>query len=365
MARSSRQPDEGEWTAILSRDGAAGFLYGVATTGIYCRPDCPSRRPSRVNVTIHADAAEAQAAGLRPCRRCRPDQQRPGAAHAEAVARACRRIEAAETAPTLAELAAEAALSPFHFQRVFKRLTGVSPKAYAAAERARRLRAALTEPGSSVTEAIYAAGFSSSGRFYEASPGALGMTPTAFRGGGEGTITFAVGECSLGSVLAAESERGICAILLGDDPETLVRSLQDQFPKAKLQAGDEGFEAVMAAVVGLVDDPAVGLELPLDIRGTAFQQRVWQALRAVPPGRTASYAEIAAAIGLPKAVRAVAAACAANRIGIAIPCHRVVRTDGALSGYRWGVDRKRALILKERGAARASHGSNLPAFPNG
>jgi len=263
------------------------------------------------------------------------------------VAAACRRIEQAQTPPSLATLAQAAGLSAFHFHRLFKSVTGVTPKAYASARRAAKTRAALAQAGT-VTEAIYDAGFNSSGRFYEQSGALLGMTPTAFRNQGAGAhIIFAVGQCRLGAILVARSQKGICAISLGDDADALVRVLQDRFPAAELAGGDTEFERLVAVVVGFVESPGIGLDLPLDIRGTAFQQRVWHALRAIPAGQTASYAGIAAAIGAPKSARAVAAACAANNLAVAIPCHRVVRQDGALSGYRWGVERKRALLARE------------------
>jgi AraC family transcriptional regulator of adaptative response/methylated-DNA-[protein]-cysteine methyltransferase len=230
---------------------------------------------------------------------------------------------------------------------VFRATTGVTPRAYAAAHRARRVRDELSR-SSTVTEAIYGAGFNSSGRFYATSSEVLGMTPSDFRAGGSGTaIRFAVGECSLGSILVAATDRGVCAILLGDAPEPLVRDLQDRFPRARLIGGDRDFEQLVARVVGLVEAPALGLDLPLDVRGTAFQQRVWRALRAIPAGSTATYTQIAERLGAARAVRAVARACAANAIAVAIPCHRVVRSDGGLSGYRWGVARKRALLARE------------------
>lgn len=275
----------------------------------------------------------------------------PGTAaarHAACVAEACRRIERSEALPDLGTLAAQCGLSRFHFHRVFKSLVGLTPKAYAAAHRARRLRAALVE-GDSVTDALYRAGFGSSSRLYESADALLGMPPRVWREGGRGTeIRFAVGQCSLGAIVVAQSTRGVCAILLGDDPDALVRELQDQFPQARLIGGDRAFERTVARVIGFVEAPEVGLELPLDLRGTAFQQRVWQALRAIPPGETLSYAQLAERIGAPRAVRAVGQACAANRIAVAIPCHRVVRRDGDLSGYRWGVERKRALLERER-----------------
>jgi AraC family transcriptional regulator, regulatory protein of adaptative response / methylated-DNA-[protein]-cysteine methyltransferase len=239
-------------------------------------------------------------------------------------------------------------MSRFHFHRVFKIVTGVTPKAYAAAHRAQRVREELTQ-GAKVTEAIYSAGFHSNGRFYASSTEQLGMTPTEFRSGGDGaTIRFAVDECSLGSVLVAAADKGVCAIFLGDDPDALARELQDRFRKARIVGGDSTFDRWVAQAVGLVEKPARGLDLPLDIRGTAFQVRVWEALRQIPPGSTASYTEIAQRIGQPKAARAVAQACAANPIAVAIPCHRVVRTDESLSGYRWGVKRKAELLKRER-----------------
>ncbi|CAJ0681394.1 bifunctional DNA-binding transcriptional regulator/O6-methylguanine-DNA methyltransferase Ada [Ralstonia mannitolilytica] len=337
------------WARVLARDPSADgqFVYAVKTTGVYCQPSSPSRLPRPENVEFFDTPAEAEAAGYRPSRRAGPDQTTVRAQQAALVARACRRIEAADTPPTLDMLAEEAGLSPYHFHRLFKSVTGLTPKAYADAHRARKLRAQL-ERGSTVTEAIYDAGFNASSRFYEASDSVLGMTPSRYRAGGaQTTIRFAVGECSLGSILVAQSDRGICAILMGDDPDALVRDLQDTFPRAELIGGDAGFEDLVARVVGLIEAPSIGLDLPLDVRGTAFQQRVWQALREVPPGSTTSYTEIAARIGAPKAVRAVAQACAANHIAVAIPCHRVIRRDGNASGYRWGVERKLALLERE------------------
>jgi AraC family transcriptional regulator of adaptative response/methylated-DNA-[protein]-cysteine methyltransferase len=349
-AAAERDP---RWQALRARDAAFDdrFVYAVSTTGVYCRPSCPARRARPEHVTFHASGVEARRAGFRPCKRCRPDEVGALALQAAMVAAACRAIEAAETMPSLDELAQQAGLSRYHFHRVFKAVTGVTPRAYASALRAERLRAELAQPETTVTAALYGAGFNASSRFYAAAPDLLGMTPSAYRAGGAAAeIRFAIGQCSLGAILVAQSERGVCAILLGDDPEALAQDLQDRFPRARLLGGDAGFEAVVAQVVGLIEAPSAGLELPLDIRGTAFQQRVWQALRAIPPGATASYAEIAERIGTPRAVRAVAQACAANALAVAIPCHRIVRRDGALSGYRWGVERKRALLARE-GAA--------------
>jgi AraC family transcriptional regulator, regulatory protein of adaptative response / methylated-DNA-[protein]-cysteine methyltransferase len=351
QADTARAParDEERWQAVKRRDPAfdGTFLFAVRTTGIYCRPSCASRPAKRENVSFFSTTAKAEKAGYRACKRCRPDQLGAPDPQMQAVKRACERIETAEEAPKLAELAASAGLSPYHFHRVFKALTGVTPKAYAAETRARRAADKL-RTAETVTEAIYDAGFNSSSRFYENTAARLGMTPGAVRRGGAGAvIRFAVGEASLGAVLVAATDKGVCAITLGDDPEALVRDLQDRFPRAEFKGGDAEFERTIAEVVGLVEAPAQRLDLPLDIRGTAFQQKVWAALQTIPPGKTATYKEIARAIGQPTAVRAVAQACGANPLAVAIPCHRVVRSDGDLSGYRWGVERKRELIARE------------------
>lgn len=341
--------DADRWEAVQRRDRAADgeFFYSVLTTGVYCRPSCGARLPRRENVRFHASCEAAERAGFRPCKRCKPDTAGLAEQHNRAVADACRRIETAEELPNLETLAEEAGLSRFHFHRIFKAATGVTPKAYAIAHRAKRMRDELPR-SDTVTEAIYGAGYNSSGRFYAASADVLGMKPKDFRAGGkDAAIRFALGECALGSILVAATEKGVCAIALGDDPAALLRDLQDRFPKAQLIGGDKGFERLVAKVVGFVEAPGIGLDLPLDVRGTAFQQRVWQALREIPAGKTASYTEIAERIGRPKAVRAVAHACASNAIAVAIPCHRVVRNDGALAGYRWGIERKRDLLARE------------------
>ena len=347
--RAAATINDPRWTAVVARDPAADgtFFYSVKTTGVYCRPSCAARLARPENVRFHATCAEAEQAGFRPCKRCRPDQPRLVEQHTAKVAELCRLIEKAEQVPSLNELAEQARLSPHHLHRVFKAVTGLTPKAYAAAHRAKRIRQQL-DRSDTVTEAIYDAGYNSNGRFYEESNQLLGMTPTKYRGGGANTeIRFAIGECSLGSILVAQSERGVCAILLGSDPEELARDLQDRFPQADLIGGDAEFERLIAKVVGFVEAPRLGLDLPLDVQGTAFQQRVWQALRQIPAGKTASYADIASRIGSPKSVRAVAQACGANTLAVAIPCHRVVHTDGGLSGYRWGVERKRTLLERE------------------
>ena len=341
--------DDPRWAAVLSRDARADdtFYFAVRSTGIYCRPSCPARHAKRENVEFHATREAAERAGYRPCKRCRPDRPSVAARQAAAVARACRMIEAAEELPNLQALAEAAGMSPFHFHRLFRAVTGVTPKAYAAGKRAQSLHRALPSHDT-VTDAVYGAGFNSSGAFYAKAKGMLGMKPARFRAGGRGeSIRFAVGESSLGPILVAATAAGVCAIMLGDDPDALVKELQDRFPNAQLVGGEADFEQWVAKAVALVEAPRAGLDLPLDLRGTAFQKRVWHALREIPPGSTASYGEIARRIGAPKAVRAVARACAANPLAVAIPCHRVVHRDGAASGYRWGVERKRALLERE------------------
>jgi len=337
------------WAAVRARDASAdgAFVYSVKTTGVYCRPSCGARPARPENVEFHDTPAAAERAGFRACMRCKPDQPPLAERQAAQVAALCRLIERSEQVPTLDELASHAGLSAFHVHRMFKAITGVTPRAYAAAHRARRVRGELRSRGT-VTEAIYGAGYSSSARFYEQSTALLGMTPSSFRAGGtDHEIRFAIGACTLGAILVAATRRGVCAILLGDDPEALAHDLERRFPRAQLVGADPEFEELVAQVVGLVEQPRIGTRLPLDIRGTAFQQRVWKALTRIPAGKTASYAEIASRIGAPRAVRAVAQACAANALAVAIPCHRVVRTDGDLSGYRWGVERKRALLDRE------------------
>lgn len=355
IAPAVRTQDDPRWDRIVARDKSAdgAFWYAVATTGVYCRPSCPSRTARPQNVTIVDSSAAARRLGARACRRCNPDGIGQAAENAALVEKACRMIEAAETAPALAELAEAMELSPGYFHRIFKAATGLTPKAYAKAKRAERVRAQLGE-GQAVAQTIYGAGFNSSGRFYETTDQMLGMTPSRYRdGGAHETLRFAVGQTSLGAILVASSAKGVAAILLGDEPAPLVEDLQRRFPKAALIGADAGYEALVARVVGLIEAPECGLDLPLDVRGTAFQQRVWQALRQIPAGGTATYAQIADRIGAPRATRAVAGACAANNLAVAIPCHRVIRLDGGLSGYRWGVERKRTLLSREEASAAA------------
>jgi AraC family transcriptional regulator, regulatory protein of adaptative response / methylated-DNA-[protein]-cysteine methyltransferase len=337
------------WSSVVARDKSmdGAFYYSVRTTGVYCRPSCAARLALPENIQFHETTAAAEKAGFRACKRCKPTGSSFTEENAAKIAKLCRLIERLEESPSLEKLAKYAGMSVFHLHRTFKAVTGLTPSGYAAAHRSNRVRTTLGK-SQSVTDAIYDAGFNSNSRFYETSNEVLGMTPTNFRDGGANTaINFAIGECSLGSILVARSARGVCAVLIGDDPLLLVRNLEDQFPKADLIGDESGYEDLVAKVVGLIEKPGVGLDLPLDIRGTAFQQRVWKALQQIPVGSTASYADIAKMIGMPKAVRAVAQACGANLLAVAIPCHRVIRNDGGLSGYRWGVERKRALLDRE------------------
>ncbi len=341
--------DEERWQAVVERNPQAEgrFFYSVRTTGVFCRPTCGSRRPLRENVAFHVSAADARAGGFRPCRRCWPEEKPLSAEWAETVARACRTIESSAELPSTGALAAAAAMSTSHFQRVFKRVTGLTPKAYSQSVRSDRLRTQL-QGDRSITDSLYDSGFGSNSRFYSGAGEMLGMTPTTYRSGGAGVaIRFGLGECSLGSILVAATQKGVCAVYLGGDAHELVVELQRRFPNADLTGGDREFEGWMAEVIGLVESPGTGVNLPLDVRGTAFQHLVWQALRQIPPGSTASYSEVARSIGRPHSVRAVAAACAANHLAVVIPCHRVVRTDHGISGYRWGVERKRELLRRE------------------
>jgi AraC family transcriptional regulator of adaptative response/methylated-DNA-[protein]-cysteine methyltransferase len=343
------------WTKLQARDKAADgtFCYGVKTTGVYCRPSCPSRTPKPENVEMFADASAARAGGYRACKRCNPDGLSIDAENAALVEKACRLIETADHVPSLGELARAVELSSGYFHRVFKATTGLTPLDYVKAKRAERVRAGLGQ-NQSITETVYGAGFNSSGRFYETAPLLLGMTPSKYRkGGADEDIRFAVGQSVLGAILVAASHKGIASILIGEDPNALVEELQDMFPRANLIGGDAEFEQFVALVVGQIEAPAGKFDFPLDVRGTAFQQRVWKALTRIPAGKTVSYSDIARKLGEPHSTRAVAGACAANKIAIAIPCHRVVRNDGALSGYRWGVERKAKLLEREKALASA------------
>jgi AraC family transcriptional regulator of adaptative response/methylated-DNA-[protein]-cysteine methyltransferase len=349
-ALAERVQADPRWALLLARDESADgqFVYSVSSTGVYCRPSCRARRPRPEHVAFHDSASAAERLGFRACKRCRPHQaSRREQASAE-VAALCRLIDGSEDPPTLAQLAAHIGRSRFETQRRFKAVTGISPKAYAQAARADRLRQSLSAQ-KPVTEALYAAGFGSSSRLYEASAALLGMTPRQYRAGGsDQTIAFAVGRSTLGWVLVAATEKGLCAVWLGDDRMRLLAELGERFPRAQIVEGRDDLALRLDAVLRRIDDPAANIpSLPIDIRGTAFQQRVWQALQQIPSGQTRSYRQIACAVGQPRASRAVAQACARNPLAVLIPCHRVVREGGALSGYRWGVARKQALLQAE------------------
>jgi AraC family transcriptional regulator of adaptative response/methylated-DNA-[protein]-cysteine methyltransferase len=336
------------WQAVAERDRRSdgAFVYAVRTTGIFCRPSCPARRPQRERVAFFPAPEEAARAGFRPCLRCRPTEVD---AQAALTAHVCALIaERPDAPPTLAELGEAVAVSPFHLQRVFRRAMGVSPRQYAEALRLERLRGALREEAT-VTEAVYAAGYGSGSRVYEQAPERLGMTPRTYRAGGEGEIVrYTVVPCPLGLLLLAATERGVCAVTLGDDAETLASRLAEELPAAKLTRDDDGLRAWAEAAVRHLEGREPLLELPLDLRATAFQRQVWDALRAIPYGTTQTYRQVAERLGRPTATRAVAGACAANPVALVVPCHRVVREDGGLGGYRWGVERKRAILERER-----------------
>ncbi|EHL30069.1 bifunctional DNA-binding transcriptional regulator/O6-methylguanine-DNA methyltransferase Ada [Legionella drancourtii] len=348
--RAQETLNDPRWLSIVNRDAQADgrFYYSVMTTGVYCRPSCGSRLARPENVQFYRTCDEAEHAGFRPCKRCKPSGASVREEQVALITKLCRLIETSDTLMSLEELAEAVQMSIYHVHRLFKEITGLTPKKYSSAHRAAQARKELRRKKASVTEAIHDAGFHSSSRFYESTNSFLGMTPTQYRAGGiNENIHFAIGECSLGALLIAQTRRGVCAILLGDNPEQLVYNLQDYFPKANFLGDDPNYEQLIATVVGFIENPALGLDLPLDIRGTAFQQRVWQALREIPAGTTLSYSEVAQKLGKPNAARAVANACASNPLAVAIPCHRVVRQDGALSGYRWGIARKRVLLERE------------------
>ncbi|HWB48689.1 MAG TPA: bifunctional DNA-binding transcriptional regulator/O6-methylguanine-DNA methyltransferase Ada [Stellaceae bacterium] len=343
------------WEAVRTHDASQDgqWVYSVKTTGVYCRPGCASRQPLRQNVAFYRTGEEAEAAGFRPCKRCRPNEGSPARRHVAAVERACALIRSRETLPSLDELAGAAGISRYHFHRVFKQITGATPREWGKAHRLDRFAARL-EAGEPVAEAVYAAGFGASSRAYAAAPTGLGMTPAARRHGGRGeTIRFTTVKTAIGWALVAATERGICMTALGDEKAPLEAELRRRFPAALIWPADDKLRRWAERIVHFVTDPAEQPDLPLDIRGTAFQARVWRALQKVPPGKTATYTEIAAALGQPKAVRAVAAACAANKLALLVPCHRIVRRDGDLAGYRWGLERKQKLLATERAAMTA------------
>jgi len=344
---------EQRWQAVVRRDPQAdgAFVYAVRTTGVYCRPSCPSRTARRENVAFFDSGELAAAAGYRPCKRCRPDTLSLQQRHSALVRQACRAIEASASAPTLAALALEAGMSSYHFQRLFKAVTGLSPKAFHKALQARRIASTL-QSAPSVTAAIYDAGFNSTGRFYEDAPALLGMSPGSYRKGGAGEhIRYAVAPCALGWIVVAATRKGICAIEFGDTAQALAEQIEARFPQAAFEPADDTFTRWVAHVLRYIEQPRGVLDLPLDVQGTVLQRRVWQALQAIPAGQTASYGEIAERLGQPKAHRAVGHACAVNPVAVAIPCHRAVRADGSLAGYRWGIARKAELLLRENASS--------------
>ncbi len=342
--------EETSWRAIQEHDAGfdGQFVYGVRTTGIYCRPSCPARRPQRKNIEIFPDPSAAEEKGYRPCQRCHPHLSQPPEPQQDLIVRVCRYLdEPRDKLPTLGELAQHFSISPFHLQRTFKRLVGVSPRQYADAQRQARLKAELQQ-GERILDAAYGAGYGSTSTFYEQSARSLGMSPVTYRRGGEGmAIRYAIVPCRLGQLLVAATERGVCKISLGDTEADLRADLEGEFPQAERQSGVEALQDHIAAILAFLDGTRTRLDLPLDIQATVFQRRVWEALRQIPYGATRSYGEIAEIIGEPGAARAVAQACARNPVALAIPCHRVTQAGGNLSGYRWGVPRKRALLERE------------------
>ncbi len=349
IVATSGNSDELRWQAVVTRSAAADgqFIYAVLSTGVYCRPSCPSRQARRDNTRFFTDVAAAEQAGFRPCKRCRPNGQSHQEQQQQRISALCQWMLQAERTPSLQQLAEHAQLSPYYLQRLFKQTLGITPKAYTTALRQQRLQTSLRQ-ANSVTEAAYAAGYESGSAFYTKAPALLGMAPAAYRAGGHAQqITYGVAPCPLGQVLVAMSTKGVCAVLLGNDPKQLAADLQQRFPAADCLQQDPALKDSLSAVIRLIDQPQAAPDLPLDIRGTAFQQRVWQALQRIPAGETRSYREVAICLGSPNAVRAVAGACAANPLALVIPCHRVIRSDGGLSGYRWGLERKQSLLERE------------------
>lgn len=349
ISGNDKSTDDRRWKALVTRDPLTSdaFFYGVTTTGVFCRPTCSSRIPLRKNVRFFETTLDAEQAGFRPCKRCNPTATTESDAHQDAIIRACAIMDKAENQPSLENLAGAVGLSPYYFQRVFKKMVGITPKQYFQEKRAERIRSALQQK-ETITDTIYHAGYGSSSRFYTQATETLGMMPSDYKKGGGGlTLSYAIHPFYLGWVLVAATDRGICAIDIGDTAEELDQRLKQRFPNASLTRGEVTFSQWVAEVLSYLESPDRQLNLPLDIQGTAFQRRVWMALRSIPCGSTASYAEVAAQIGKPKAVRAVAHACASNQLAVAIPCHRALRSDGTLGGYRWGLDRKRKLLDRE------------------
>lgn len=342
--------DSSRWDAVVHRDKEAEgcFYYAVKTTGVFCRPGCSSRLPNRKNVTFYETIEAAENDGFRPCKRCKPGSVSQNEHIESIIIQACRSIEQAEIPLKLDDLAAAAGLSPYHFHRLFKKIVGVTPKQYSSTHQSQRFRNSLKD-SPSVTDAIYKAGYSSSSRAYEKAQEHLAMAPKTYRGGAAGvTIYYGTAQCLLGWVIVALTERGICAIELGDDPKTLFVQLQKNYPKAQLEEVSADFSSLLKEVASFIETPSRGIKVPLDIQGTAFQQRVWSVLQEIEPGTTLSYTELAERVGNPEAARAVAKACGSNRLAVVIPCHRVVAKDGRMGGFRWGVERKAQLLDKEK-----------------
>jgi AraC family transcriptional regulator of adaptative response/methylated-DNA-[protein]-cysteine methyltransferase len=352
----STMREESYWQAVLDRDSGSdgAFVYGVRSTGIYCRPSCPSRRPGRAQVRFFEVPEAAEEAGFRPCLRCRPRKMGRPEHLVEPVRQACRYIEAnLDRSLTLSEVSAEVALSPYHLQRTFKRVMGITPRQYAEARRLDNLKTQLRE-GQSVTTALYDVGYSSSSRLYERAPEQLGMTPSAYRKGGAGMhVGYTIVDSPLGRLLVGATERGVCAVSLGDSDGYLEAALRREYPAAEVQHDQAGLDPWVGVILGYLDGTRPDLDLPLDVQATAFQWRVWEALRAIPYGSTRSYGEVARAVGEPNAARAVAMACASNPVALVVPCHRVIGQSGKLSGYRWGAERKRLLLEKESAGAQS------------
>ena len=350
MTDTKFNTDNARWKAVVDNNSNADgtFYYAVITTGVYCRPSCTSRLPNRANVEYFTTYNDAEKAGYRACKRCNPTSDSKVLEIEKKIIHACRIIEESETHLKLDELAARVKLSPYHFHRVFKKIVGVTPKQYASRNQSQRFQKSLkTSP--SITDAIYSAGFGSSGSAYDKTHDQIAMRPKDYRKGGIGiTITYGLAHCFLGWVIVAATDRGICAIEFGDDPDTLPDQVQTRFPNARLKKADVGFASLIKEVVDFIKAPEEQFQLPLDIQGTAFQQRVWNVLRQIKPGKTLSYSDVANRIGNPNAVRAVASACASNKLAVVIPCHRVISKDGKVSGYRWGTERKKMLLESEK-----------------
>ncbi len=361
VVNANRQPmgiDEGYWQAFMQRDGRrdGDFVVAVTSTGIYCKPSCPSRRPKRENVAFYELPEAAEQAGFRACKRCRPQDVAANDPQVAMVRDACHYIDEALDAdcqgpPSLAEVARQVGRSPHHFQRTFKRYMGISPRDYADAQRLDKLKQGLRD-GNGVADALYGAGYGSSSRVYERAPGQLGMTPATFARGGKGAVIgYTLTDCALGRLLVAATETGVCMVSLGDDDAYLLSELENDYPAATLVRDEIVLDQWVKALIACIDGEEPHPDLPLDVRGTAFQWRVWQELMAIPGGETRTYKQIAERIGKPKAARAVGRACATNPVSLTIPCHRAIREDGSLSGYRWGLERKQALLDTESTAA--------------